>query len=286
MGDGGRGHRDARATVGAAVADARPDLPLPAFADVDGDAAVSLVAMMDATDRWPAVQAARGWVLDRTAVAGSVVVDVGCGPGTFGAAARAAGAVTVDIDRSTAMLGAQQRRHAAAAVLSDIARLPLGDGVARLVHVERVLQWAAEPDEVIGELRRVTEPGGMVAVTDTDWGTFVVDHPEPAAAARLGSAAHRWVPRPLVARSLPRLLADAGAGAVEVRTDAVPLVTWDPDDPDEVDGPPGLPLRRMAGAAPAAERPAALAAVEAVAGMARRGRFFATLTLVTVVGRW
>ena len=136
--------------------------PPPAFADVDADVAASLVAMMDATDRWPGVQAARGWVLDRAAVpAGSVVVDVGCGPGTFGATARAAGAVTVDIDRSASMLGAQQRRHPrAAAVLADVGHLPIGDGAARLVHVERVLQWVAEPDEVIGELRRVTEPGG------------------------------------------------------------------------------------------------------------------------------
>ena len=42
--------------------------------------------MMDATDAWTAVRAARTWVCDTVGVGtGHLVVDLGSGPGTFGA---------------------------------------------------------------------------------------------------------------------------------------------------------------------------------------------------------
>lgn len=257
----------------------------PVFTDVDGDDTAHLVAMMAATDAWPAVGAARSWVLRRL-VGGPapVVVDVGAGLGTFGAAARDEGAVTVDVDLSNAMLQALRARHPRARpVLADLAHLPVRGGAADLVHVERVLQWVADPGAAVADLRGLTGPGGLVAVTDTDWGTFAVDHPDEAAAARLSDAALRWVPHPTLARTLPRLMAEAGATDVAVRTDAVEIVAWDPDHPDELDGPPGLPLRTIAEAA--GDRRAE-SDVDVLADLARRGRCFATLTLVSVVARW
>lgn len=259
-----------------------------AFRDVDDHDASRLVAMMDATDAWPAVQAARSWVLRRTATgAGSIVVDVGSGPGTFGAEARAGGAVTIDVDRSSVMLSVlRQRRPGAAPARADVARLPFRDGAAGLVHAERVLQWSADPVGALLELRRVTTRRGCVAITDTDWGSLVVDHPDPAGADRVSAAARAWVPHPTLARTVPRRLHEAGATEVAVRTDAVPIVDWDPDDPNQLDGPPGLPLRTIAEAAPPDERLATLADVDGLADLAHRGRFFATLTLVTAVGRF
>jgi SAM-dependent methyltransferase len=260
----------------------------PVFRDVDADDAARLVAMMDATDRWPAVRVARAWVLDQVAPGpGSVVVDVGSGPGTFGRDARARGALTLDIDRSTAMLAEVRRREPTAVVAqADIARLPIGDRAADLVHAERVLQWSHDPGAAVAELRRITAGGGWFAVTDTDWGTFAVDNPGGDGVARWSEAALRWVPHPTVARSLPRLLRDAGATDVAVRTDAVSIATWDPDDPLQADGPPGLPIRTIVDAALPDHRDAILADVDALASLARRGRFFATLTLVTALGRF
>ena len=56
------------------------------FAAVDAGDAHDLVAMMDATDAWPAVHTARAWVLEQVALdERSVVVNTGCGPGTFSA---------------------------------------------------------------------------------------------------------------------------------------------------------------------------------------------------------
>ena len=214
-----------------------------------------------------------------------VGADVGAGPGTFGASAPT-GVRVIDVDTSTAMLDVARRRHPTASVVrGDVAGLPFADGVASLVRAERVLQWTDDPRAELADLIRITTPGGLVAVTDTDWGTFVVDHPDPVAARRLSEAALGWVPRPEMARGLPRLLADLGLAQLEVRAHAAVLAGWDPDDPAQRDGPLGLPIRTIALGAPPDERDRALAEVEDLVALARRGRFFASVVMVTVVGR-
>jgi ubiquinone/menaquinone biosynthesis C-methylase UbiE len=258
------------------------------FATVDRGDTEDHVAMMDATDAWPAVQAARSWVFDQVRVdRDTVVVDAGCGPGTFGAVAAARGAaVVVDVDRSLAMLGELRRRQPAARpVQADVARLPLRDGAAHLVRAERVLQWSADPDAALAELQRVTAQDGWIAVTDTDWGTFTVQHPDADATARLAAAALRWVPHPRLAHDLPDMLGALGVSEPQVRTDTVVITAWDPDDPAQGAGPPGLPLRSIIATAAPEDRSAVAEDLEVLADLARGGAFHATLVLVTVVAR-
>jgi SAM-dependent methyltransferase len=250
------------------------------FAAVDTGDARGLVAMMDATDAWPAVRAARAWVFEQIELAqDAVVVDAGCGPGTFGTAVGAmAGGCAVDLDASHVMLRETRRRRAdARVVLGDVAHLPLRDCGADLVRVERVLQWTADPEAALTELLRVVVPGGWLAVTDTDWSTLRVEHPDDDATARLTRAALRWVPHARVARELPSALTALGAHDVGIRHDTATITAWDPDDPAQHDGPPGLPLHSIAG-----DDAADLAPVIA---NARAGTFRADVTLVSVVGR-
>jgi SAM-dependent methyltransferase len=246
------------------------------FAAVDAGDARELVAMMDATDAWPAVRAARAWVLDEVDLDDdAVVIDAGCGTGTFGGLTRGH---AVDVDRSQLMLQETRRRRAdARTVLGDLARLPVRDGAARLVRVERVLQWVDDPRAALAELLRVAASGGWLAVTDTDWGTFDVDHPDEPAATRLRAAALTWVPHARFARDLPSTLAALGALEVRARHDTFAAVAWDPDDPAQHDGPPGLPLHSIA--------PEERDAIDALAERARRGRFAASVTLVTCIAR-
>jgi SAM-dependent methyltransferase len=257
------------------------------FGAVDEGDTADLVAMMAATDAWPAVGDGRNWVLQQADLApGGLVVDAGCGLGTFGAAASAAGGAAIDVDNSLVMLAEARRRYAGARpVLADLAHLALRTASARLVRAERVLQWTDDPRAVLAELWRVTAPDGWTVVTDTDWGTLAVDHPQPAAMDRLAAAALRWVRHPRVARSLPRLLRALGAAEVRVRADTVVLTAWDPDDPRQRAGPPGLPLRSIAAAATAADRAGLARDLATHEAVAREGNFYASLVLVTVAAR-
>ena len=125
------------------------------FAAVDAGDRGALVAMMDATDAWPAVRAARSWVLDQVELGDdAIVVDAGCGPGTFGRDVRA---TVVDVDVSAVMLDEARRRHGRARVLlGDVATLPVRDRAADLVHTERVLQWTIDPVAALAELLRTS----------------------------------------------------------------------------------------------------------------------------------
>ena len=266
--------------------DPQPAEPDPAsFRDVDTAATDALVEMMDATDRWDAVRAARSWVLDRASVDPTrPALDVGCGPGTFGADARARGWRSVDLDRSAAMAHVARRRgDGSPGVLGGVGALPFATASFALVHCERVLQWADDPAGALDELWRVTAPEGHLAVTDTDWGTLAVD--DPSGGDALSGAALGWVTHPRLARTLPRRLHDLGAEHVDVRSDVVTLTTWDPDDPAQHDGPPGLPLHSIAAGAHGVDVSRAEAAVASIADAARHGRFFAALTIVTAVAR-
>jgi SAM-dependent methyltransferase len=232
--------------------------------------------MMDATDAWSAVRSARAWVLQQVALTDdAVVLDAGCGPGTFGASVPGG---AIDVDWSHLMVReVRRRRPDARAVVGDLARLPVRDGAADLVHVERVLQWTDDPAAILAELVRIARPGGWLAVTDTDWGTFAVDHPDHTAAAQLSEAALTWVPHARFARDLPAIMGALGAHDLRVRHDTETITRWHPDDPAQHDGPPGLPLHSIAGARADELTP--------VAARARAGTFRAEVTLVTVVAR-
>ena len=259
------------------------------FDDVDatnGSETARLIAMMDATDGWPAVQAARAWILAETGVRpGHRVIDIGAGPGTFGASARSRGAWTVDVDRSAAMLVEGRRRAPrSAAVQADVLRLPVS-ARADLVHAERILQWTSDPVAGLRSVAALTRRGGAIAITDTDWGTFRIDHPDPGVRAAWTAAALEWVPHATFAASVATHLAALGIDTVE-RRDVVVLDRWDPDDPAQAAGPPGLPLADIAAAAPLPEPARAhLRDLRDLAARARRGVFHAELTLVTVLGR-
>lgn len=263
------------------------------FTVVDAGDGARLVAMMRATDAWPAVRAARDWVLDLVAPTPDTrVVDVGCGPGTFGGLARARGAWTIDVDRSSVMLGATRAGDPGAPVLcADLARLPCATGAATLVHAERVLQWSADPAAALAELHRITAPSGWIAVTDTDWGTFRVGTTDPAdpadgrAAAHWTAAARGWVPHAQLAAHLPAALTATGCRTVMARRHPVVVTSWDPDDGAHADGPPGLPLTSIAGGGAPADRDGLRADVARLAAAARAGGFTARLDLVTAVGR-
>ncbi len=109
---------------------------------------------------------------------GMDLLDVGCGPGTITvdlARAVAPGRV-VGVDRSAPVLLKAAElavaRGADGLVLEpgDVtAGLPFADGSFDVVHAHQLLQYLSDPVAALREMRRLTRPGGLVAVRDADY---------------------------------------------------------------------------------------------------------------------
>jgi SAM-dependent methyltransferase len=101
------------------------------------------------------------------------LLDVGAGPGTITAdlATIVGEVVATEIDEDAAAI----TRAGAPGVevhVADVHALPFDDGEFDVVHAHQVLQHVADPVQALREMARVTRPGGVVGVRDSDYGSF------------------------------------------------------------------------------------------------------------------
>jgi SAM-dependent methyltransferase len=110
---------------------------------------------------------------------GQRLLDVGCGPGslTVDLARHVPEGQVTAIDRAEGVLG--EARAAAAesglpieVAAADVYGLPYVDGAYDVVHAHQVLQHLTDPVGALHEMARVCAPGGVVAVRDSDYGSF------------------------------------------------------------------------------------------------------------------
>jgi SAM-dependent methyltransferase len=94
------------------------------------------------------------WV--REFLAGTMIVDVGCGPGGFGA--------SIGIDLTLGMARAA-RAAGASTLVGDAAALPLQTGSADALVAGHMLYHVPAIDDAVAEMRRVVRHGGVVVVT-------------------------------------------------------------------------------------------------------------------------
>ncbi|WP_024287813.1 class I SAM-dependent methyltransferase [Cellulomonas sp. KRMCY2] len=126
--------------------------------------------------RWRTAQNSAGYLLPLLEP-GLRLLDVGCGPGTVTAdlAALVAPGEVVGLDTSAAVLDLARATAAQAGVMNvtfrtaDATALPFEDASFDVVHAHQVLQHLTDPVAALREMRRVTRPGGVVAVRDADY---------------------------------------------------------------------------------------------------------------------
>lgn len=167
---------------------------------------------------------------------GSVVADVGSGAGAFWQ--HAPGSVPDDlalrlIDLSPGMVaaakaavGAAGRWRDVAAIVGDAAALPLANGSVDTALAIHMLYHLADPTAGLGEMARVTRPGGTVAVVLNRSGAMSA---LTALVARALAPAAMTRPAPLSSEEGLALMRTQ-FGAVEVRRYDDTLLVTDPVD--------------------------------------------------------
>jgi ubiquinone/menaquinone biosynthesis C-methylase UbiE len=151
---------------------------------------------------WRTAENSAGYLLPRLRPTDRLL-DVGAGPGTISIdlARRLTGGWVEAVDRAPAALEAARRMAADAGVdrirfaLGDIYELDFADDSFDVSHAHQVLQHLSDPVAALREMRRVTRPGGLVAVRDADYASMTW-HPASPGLARW-QAIYRQVTRTL-----------------------------------------------------------------------------------------
>jgi class 3 adenylate cyclase/ubiquinone/menaquinone biosynthesis C-methylase UbiE len=163
------------------------------------------------------------------------ILDLGCGTGDDTqeiAALVGEDGMAVGVDVSSTMITEAQRRAAQSGVrnvefhVGDAQHLAFDDASFDGVRADRLLQHVPDPARSVGEAVRVARPGRRVVVTDTDWGAYVVAHPDRDLTRRIvdfwcDTRQSGWI-----GRQLPGIFAKAGLSQVEVRADAGLVTEW------------------------------------------------------------
>jgi SAM-dependent methyltransferase len=129
--------------------------------------------------RWRTAANSTGYLIPHLS-AGQRLLDVGSGPGTITADLAALVApgwtVALEINESAAELTrAELSRRGVGGVdvvVGDIHTMDFADDSFDIVHAHQVLQHVADPVVALREMARVTRPGGVVAVRDSDYAAF------------------------------------------------------------------------------------------------------------------
>lgn len=109
---------------------------------------------------------------------GERLLDVGAGPGTITVdlASKVAAVTATEIGQDELRLGrATAAEHGSTNItfaVADVHELPFDDNTFDVAHAHQVLQHVADPVRALRELARVTRPGGIVAVRDSDYSAF------------------------------------------------------------------------------------------------------------------
>ena len=168
---------------------------------------------------------------------GHKVLDVGCGPGTDTIPiARRVGSngyvVGVDLDEAMLMTAAERARQSGMELWMSYHQavaqeLPFPSDEFDACRSERLFLHLSNPSKALGEMVRVTKPGGWIVILDTDWGTLTIDSSEVDLERRLCRCkAERTVHNGYSGRRLYRMFKDHGLDDVAVELVSMPITDY------------------------------------------------------------
>lgn len=101
----------------------------------------------------------------------AVAADLGCGTGNVLHAMLGRCDRVIGVDGSPRMLELARRSFSTESErvslrIGDLSHLPLANGEAQFASLNMVLHHVPQPGDVLGEIRRVLSPGGLLALTD------------------------------------------------------------------------------------------------------------------------
>jgi SAM-dependent methyltransferase len=94
-----------------------------------------------------------------------LVLDAGCGTGSFSARACQEGARVVSLDVGLNLLAHTARRCGSQGVVGSVCELPFAAGTFDVVVSSEVIEHTPSPAQAIHEMGRVLRPGGQLVVT-------------------------------------------------------------------------------------------------------------------------
>jgi arsenite methyltransferase len=167
---------------------------------------------------------------------GERILDIGCGPGFYVdellEEVGPRGSV-VGLDRSPQMLavatGRCEGRANAVFREGDATCLPVDDWSVDAVLAVQVLEYVANVDEALSEMRRVLKPGGRVVVWDVDWSTLSWHSKDPARMDRVLRAWDAHLAHPSLPRTLAARLRSAGFDDIGVEGHTFATIQPTPD---------------------------------------------------------
>jgi SAM-dependent methyltransferase len=222
---------------------------------------------------------------------GQRVLDAGCGPGldavvvanSVGPAGRVVG-IDYDASMIREAIAAGDRATPARVwyQVADAAAIPYGPGTFDRCYSERVLQHTCDAAAVVAELARVTKPGGVIVIADTDWATLSIDTSEPAVERALVRFVGDTIRNGFAGRQLRRLM--TSAALTDVAIELWPIV-WTDYETFHATSLLLLDMGRRAVRAGVVSNEALNAFEVSLADADGRGEFFASATVVVARGR-
>jgi 2-polyprenyl-3-methyl-5-hydroxy-6-metoxy-1,4-benzoquinol methylase len=210
------------------------------FADVDGVRDDSLVvAYLDQARSMAALKQVETHVVELLSAAHATsVLEVGCGCGDLLACLARLGLQCLGVDKSVGLVAEARRRHADTAGLNFMVHdFSTGDGRARIeplgvepgsldgLILNRVLQHIADPMPMLRNALEWLRPGALIVLSDADWGSLQIDHPDQKLARQIIVEHCRAMINPKAGASLQSMLSELGLGPVRELPKILNLVT-------------------------------------------------------------